>query len=127
MNMKKVSSKILALVMACAMLFSFAAPALAAGVSHSHEDEDKTIPYVSLGDSMTNGYGLPGYVHGSGVETYGENSYANQFAAWLGADEHTQLAMSAVRVEDLLWLLTLDYNDAEAINVLAELDRKSVV
>ena len=126
MKMKKVSSKILALVMACAMLFSISAPALAAGITHQHEDGDKTIHYVSLGDSMTNGYGLPGYELNSGVETYADVSYANQFADWLeetsGATvDHAQLAMSGIRVEDLHWLLELDYNDAEAIAVIAEL------
>ena len=126
MNMKKVSSKILALVMACAMLFSISAPALAAGVSHSHEDEEKVIHYVSLGDSMSNGYGLPGYLHNSGVETYGVDSYANQFATWLEKNvadvvDHAQLAMSGIRVEDLHWLLELDYNDANAIAVIEEL------
>ena len=109
--MKKVSSKILALVMACAMLFSFAAPALAAGVSHSHED----IHYVSIGDSMTNGYGFEGYEQGTddidffnGVGVYGEGSYALQFEEYLkqyGDVEHTKLAVSALRAEDLLYLL----------------------
>lgn len=72
------------------------------------------VKYVSLGDSMTNGYGLPGYDRNSGVEDYGYNSYANQFAEEVGA-EHARLAMSAMRAEDLHWILELDYNDADAI------------
>ena len=32
------------------------------------------IKFVSLGDSMTNGYGLEGYNHNSGVEDYGTGS-----------------------------------------------------
>ena len=75
---------------------------------------ESTLKYVSLGDSMTNGYGLDGYDGNTGCYDYGEESYANQFAKYLGA-EHTQLAMSAMRAEDLHWLLELDYTDAEAI------------
>ena len=113
MNMKKVSSKILALVMACAMLFSFAAPALAAGIDSISQDEK--IHYVSIGDSMTNGYGFEGYEQGTenidffnGEGVYGEGSYALQFEEYLkqyGDVEHTKLAVSALRAEDLLYLL----------------------
>ena len=83
-----------------------------------------TIHYVSLGDSMTNGYGLPGYDANSGVEDYGNGSYANQFADWLveagyaGEVDHAQLAMSGIRAEDLHWLLELDYNDQAAIDLI---------
>ena len=73
--------------------------------------------YVSLGDSMTNGYGLPGYNHNSGVADYGEGSYANTFAQWLDAN-HAQLAMSGIRTEDIHWLLELDYEDPAAIALI---------
>ena len=109
--MKKVSSKILALIMAVAMLFSLAAPAFAAADAHQHDD----IKYVSIGDSMTNGYGFEGYEQGTdaidffnGVGVYGEGSYALQFEDYLkqyGDVEHTKLAVSALRAEDLLYLL----------------------
>jgi len=103
------------------------------------EKKDKLI-YASIGDSMTNGYGLEGYDGESGIMNYGNNVYANQFAAWLAgytgdiADDqtvfvgddgtvtvdHRQLAMSGMRSEDLAWLLQLDYKnltDAEIKNI----------
>jgi len=96
------------------------------------EKKDKLI-YASIGDSMTNGYGLEGYDGESGIMNYGINTYANQFAAWLagmatnpdgsytilddqtvftgtnGTVDHRQLAMSGMRSEDLAWLLQLDW------------------
>ena len=102
--------KILSIVLALAMIVSLVPATVFA------ESGGETIKYVSLGDSMTNGYGLPGYDGDTGVEDYGTASYANQFAAWLGENtEHARLAMSAMRAEDLHWLLELDYNDPEAI------------
>ncbi|MBR4852335.1 MAG: hypothetical protein IKV01_01890, partial [Clostridia bacterium] len=85
-------------------------------------NKEGPVNYVSLGDSMTNGYGLDGYNGNTGVEDYGEKSYANEFAAWLGADtNHAQLAMSAMRAEDLHWLLEVDYNDPAVENVINEM------
>ena len=103
--------KILSMILALAMIVSLVpAAAFAQGA------EREPVKYVSLGDSMTNGYGLPGYDGDTGVEDYGKESYANQFAAWLGEDtEHARLAMSAMRAEDLHWLLEFDYNDADAV------------
>ena len=81
------------------------------------------VNYVSLGDSMTNGYGLDGYNHNSGVEDYGTGAYPNQFAEWL-EDEYncfvndSQLAMSGIRTEDIHWLLEFDYNSEEQVNIL---------
>ncbi len=90
------------------------------------ENKD-VIRYVSVGDSMTNGYGFSGYLQdehdahfnengetgydfflGKGV--YGEGSYALQFEDWLrettGAEvEHTKLALSAQRAEEVLYYL----------------------
>ncbi len=76
--------------------------------------KDDALNYVSLGDSMTNGYGMPGYDGNTGVEDYGNGSYANLFATEYGLN-HAQLAMSAMRAEDLHWLLELDYENADAI------------
>ncbi|MBR5134171.1 MAG: hypothetical protein IKV35_01085 [Clostridia bacterium] len=79
----------------------------------------KTLKYVSLGDSMTNGYGLTNYDN-NGYLTYGEEAYPNQFADWLVsagyADEveHTQLAMSAMRAEDLHYILEFPVDNADA-------------
>ena len=91
------------------------------------EETSEPRVYVSIGDSMTNGYGLDGYDGESGIMNYGNDVYANQFAAWLagyegaikddqtvftgtnGTVDHRQLAMSGLRAEDLAWLLQLDY------------------
>ena len=107
----------IAMVLVISMLFSiFPTAVFAAGVEGKTE-----INYVSLGDSMTNGYGLTGYDGNTGVEDYGKGSYANLFAQWLVAEgyaenvNHAQLAMSAMRAEDLHWLLELDYNNPAAI------------
>lgn len=110
--------KMISCVLVALMTFSACATVFAA----SPETPLAELKYVSLGDSMSNGYGLDGYDGNTGVEDYGEDSYANQFANWLAGDggyasavDHTQLAMSAMRAEDLHWLLELDYNDAEQV------------
>ena len=128
MNFRNKKIKALSIFMSLLMLVSVIAPAVSA-TEHTHESVDITkepIKYVSLGDSMTNGYGLDGYKLNSGVETYGEKSYANQFADWLAQDtktkvDHAQLAMSGMRVEDLHWLLELDYDNPEVIDVIETL------
>ena len=87
------------------------------GVAFASEPETKK--YVSLGDSMTNGYGLEGYDHNSGVADYGTRAYPNQFAENLKKlgykVDHAQLAMSGIRTEDIHWLLEFDYNDPDAV------------
>lgn len=100
-------------------------------VAFAAEEEEKPLVYVSIGDSMTNGYGLPGYDGESGIMNYGNNVYANQFAAWLAGYEgtikdnqvvfegskrtvdHRQLAMSGMRAEDLHWILDFDHSNAD--------------
>ena len=132
MNFRNKKIKALSIFMSLLMLLSVITPAVSATELDKHEhheghEEKGEINYVSLGDSMTNGYGLPGYQLNSGVETYGNDSYANKFAEWLEdagcADKvnHAQLAMSGMRVEDIHWLLELDYNDENAIAVIEEL------
>ena len=137
MKVKNISFKLISLVMTFAMLFGMSATTISAvadGIddvfAKTDKDGDGTIKYVSIGDSMTNGYGFDGYnqdkhtvdrdtthvtpddynfFDGTGV--YGEGSYANQFANWLELSgkkvEHTKLAMSAFRAEDLNVLLGL--------------------
>ena len=76
------------------------------------------INYVSLGDSMTNGYCFTGYNQGSisdnqfktGDGVYGVDAYPNLFAEWLEEEtgktvNHSKLAVSAMRAEDLNYLL----------------------
>ena len=125
---KKLFTKVLAVAIAMIMMLSVCAPMVAAtgDDAHDHAEKKDNLNYVSLGDSMSNGYGLPGYELNSGVEDYGDKSYANLFADWLEENvannvDHAQLAMSGIRVEDLHWLLELDYNDQEAIDLIAEL------
>lgn len=114
---KKAFRSALAVLLAFCLMFSTVGTALAAGTAGGNDPETGKVSkknYVSLGDSMTNGYGLPGYDGNTGVEDYGYGSYANQFAEHYGFN-HAQLAMSAMRAEDLHWLLELDYEDEEAI------------
>ena len=84
------------------------------------------VKYVSLGDSMTNGYGFvgynqdgdqgPGYDFLAGKGVYGEGSYALQFEEYLAevykdrGVKHTKLALSALRAENLLYLLGINDN-----------------
>ena len=63
----------------------------------------KTVRYVSLGDSMTNGLGLPGYKNGGYLEV-APDAYPAQVAAHYSW-ELTQLATSGMRAEDLHYIL----------------------
>ena len=108
MNFKKMSAKALSVFMSLLMIFSVVAPAVsAADWEHAHVHGDKEeLNYVSLGDSMTNGFGLFGYdyeFHADGSEhtaecdctdyktwTYGngymqevKDAYPSRFAAYL--------------------------------------------
>ncbi len=112
--MKTVSNKIcrcvLSVTLAICMVLGMAMTALATEVT------EKEINYVSIGDSMTNGYCFEGYEQGSadidffnGVGVYGEGAYPLQFEEWLEGQgytvNHTKLASSAMRAEDLNYLL----------------------
>ena len=110
----------LALALALILLLGLIAPALAAEVEPPRQ-------YVALGDSMSNGYGLNGYflsLHDDGTEcidgsctlsheSVGVNGLLQtDTSAWpsLFAGEQglalTQLSMSGLRAEDVLYLLT---------------------
>ena len=128
--LKKAFRSVVSFAVVLCLLLGMSGNALAVLAADLNKDpdvnKDGKINYVSLGDSMSNGYGLPGYELNSGVETYGTVSYANQFEQWLeqetGAEvDHAQLAMSGIRAEDLHWLLELDYNDQEAIALIQTL------
>ena len=120
--------RILAIILTIAMVISM----VPAAVAHELDfGNDNTLVYVSIGDSMTNGYGLEGYDGESGIMNYGKDVYSNQFAAYLagykgeiaddqtvftganGTVDHRQLAMSGMRAEDLAWLLNLNCTDDE--------------
>ena len=115
-------SKILVLVMTFAMLMSAFTPTLAVfaeelnSLEQPVETEKETLNYVSIGDSMANGYGFEGYLQGEaghrfyeGFGTYGAGAYPLQFEEYLieqGYDvNHTKLALSAMTPEYLLYLL----------------------
>ena len=129
--------RLLAFVLALTMVVSIL-PVSVFATDTAPEATKGPLVYVSIGDSMTNGYGLEGYDGESGIMNYGNNVYANQFAAWLagyegtiaddqtvftgtnGTVDHRQLAMSGMRSEDLAWLLQLDYKnmtESEIANV----------
>ena len=118
MKLRQISFKLVSLVMVLAILFSVSATTISAAaqsIEHDHTEEntDEKI-YVSLGDSMTNGYGLPGY------EEWNENTqdfdnyfgflvntpdaYPNQVAEAFGWDL-IQLATSGLRADDIYYLL----------------------
>ncbi len=111
--MRTFFKRTVALLISFCMMFSVIGATFAINASEPGNDAKK---YVSLGDSMTNGYGLPGYDGDMGCYDYGHVSYANQLAAYYGF-EHSPLAMSAMRVEDLHWLLEFDYTDEEAVAI----------
>ena len=115
-----------AVVMLC-MLFSIFAPTILAASDleiTSNEKAETVEPgskgelnYVSIGDSMTNGYCFDGYEQGDytfkdfldGNGVYGKDAYPLQFEKDLENKgytvNHTKLALSALRAEDLLFLL----------------------
>ena len=115
----------LSLMLVFCMLISMAPAAFAVEVKDGNENGK--IDYVSIGDSMANGYGFVGYEqgnnpHDSGTydfiedeNVYGAGAYPLQFEDYLteqGYDvNHTKLAPSGLLAEDLIWLL--DDNVAE--------------
>jgi len=73
------------------------------------------LKYVALGDSSTNGYGLDGYDR-EGANVWGflqevPNAYPAKVAEHYGWDL-TQLAMSGLRAEEVLYLLTYGSENA---------------
>ena len=109
-RMKNLLKKGTSLMLTFAMLMGLCSTGFATG------ETKEPLNYVSLGDSMTNGFCFDGYRQSditidefkAGEGVYGEESYANQFAEHLGKTydvNHAKLAVSALRAEDLLFLL----------------------
>ncbi len=90
--------------------------------------EIDVINYVSIGDSMSNGLGLEGYDNTDNPDSYNDgrngfleiapDAYPAIFAAWLQDNKgpsvkvnHTQLATSAARAEDIYYMLTRGTDD----------------
>ena len=132
MNLKKVSAKVLSVVMALAMMLAVCAPAILAATEET--EGKKELNYVSLGDSMTNGLGHDGYWNNGYLEE-APVTYAAKLAAWLAgvADSSkftenadgtvtfngdkaivnwVQLATSAARAEDLHYILEVGKTNA---------------
>lgn len=142
---RKFLLKVLALSLVLINLLSIATPAITELIPGKHSDgiktENREINYVSLGDSMTNGYGLSGY-DTCGYLEIAKDAYPARFSAWLagfdgeisngqtkfegtkGTVNLTQLATSGMRAEDLRYVLEVgtenekeaDYYTASLIN-----------
>ena len=84
----RIGSSLTVMMLVFTMCFGMAVTTVSAAAStraeYIYENNGKdSLVYVSIGDSMTNGYGLEGYDGMSGIANYANESYANQFAAWL--------------------------------------------
>ena len=139
MKFTRMHMKVLSFILALSMLLTLCTPVAWAvddgnsvinqgsGGSSTPAPADNVLNYVSIGDSMTNGYGFDGYNQGNKDDlngnghydddynffedrnVYGAGSYALQFEEYLTGKgynvTHTKLASSALRAEDLLYLL----------------------
>ena len=122
--MKNIFKRATALMLSLLMVFSVCSTALivyaeTGSGTGSSKPQSETIKYVSIGDSMTNGYGFTGYnqdmhtinrdeVHLTedvynffdGTNVYGKGSYALQFEEFLkgiyGADRESVSACADV-------------------------------
>ena len=117
--LKKTFRAALSLLLVFSLLLGVSANGLVVLAEGNDEASQKgTLNYVSLGDSMTNGYCFTGYNQGSitaeqflaGNGVYGNDAYPNLFKVWLEENtgktvNHSQLAVSAMRAEDLNYLL----------------------
>ena len=136
MNFKRILVLVMALVMmvsACAPAIHAASDAVAHEHSHSSKtDAKKELNYVSIGDSMTNGLAMDGYdaKGNNGFLELAPEAYPAQIAAWLAGLKDTanyqengtkfvfdgpnakvsltQLATSAARAEDALYMLQVN-------------------
>ena len=120
--LKKTFRAALSLLLVFSLLLGVSANGLVVLAEGNDEASQKgTLNYVSIGDSMTNGYGFEGYNQDGhvwdydeydffkGINVYGDGSYALQFENYLagkGYDvNHTKLALSGLRAEDVAFLL----------------------
>ncbi len=125
-NLKGFGRSFTAVVVLLCMLFSILAPTvLAASDDHAAAEKpgiaagslaikDKDN-YVSLGDSVSGGYGLENV----------KNSYTYQFAEQIGAKKHTPLSVNGMRAEDLLFVLNLKYSETSVKNFFNNANGKS--
>ena len=114
--MKKGNQKIFRSFTAMLLVICMMVGLCPASFAMTVNSDDGIINYVSLGDSMTNGYGLDGYETEEGLNVNGflqqvPESYPVLFKNWLQETtgnevELTQLATSALRAEDFAYILT---------------------
>ena len=115
-NLSKMLRSALALLLAFSMVVGYV-PTVAFAAPYVG-----TLNYVSIGDSMTNGYGFVGYnqdQHTEGYDffqdqmVYGTDAYPLQFEEYLEEQNpgfqvnHTKLALSGLRAEDVAFLLDM--------------------
>ena len=110
-SMRNLLKKSTSMLLVFAMLLGMCSTAFAAGAKNAAPKKT----YVSLGDSMANGYGLNGYEDENGKNVNGyrvpvEESYPAIFAKMFGF-EHVPMAISAMRAEDLHFILEFDYEN----------------
>ncbi len=141
MNFKKLTKSVFSLLMVSVMLLSVCSPVISAvgDIEHLHKDNagEGKLHYVSLGASNTNGYGHHGYLDDeiyedplaaskANMNDYGyDKSPTNAYPALIkdalaektGREvELHQLAISSMRVEEVLWLLDDTYTPDEYMN-----------
>lgn len=111
--------KFVAVLVSVTLVLGLNPTAAFATTGEGEEGEQKTINYVSIGDSMTNGYCFTGYNQGGstgdsydfleGVGVYGSGAYPLQFEEYLEGQgyevNHTKLAPSATLAGDLWYVL----------------------
>ena len=84
---RKVRDGIIASVLTFVLAFGMVPVAFAAPADADEAEGDDPIVYVSIGDSMTNGYGLDGYDGESGVANYANGTYGNSVTGEFGTLE----------------------------------------
>ncbi|MBQ7133053.1 MAG: hypothetical protein IJO20_01005 [Ruminococcus sp.] len=96
--MKKLFKQSIAIVIVLCLLVGMRPAVFAA-------ETEKKVKYISFGDSMANGYGLTGYGDVNGYLEESPDAYPYKLAEHFGWDLTHQLAMSAMRAEDLHYIL----------------------
>ncbi|MBQ8577412.1 MAG: carboxypeptidase regulatory-like domain-containing protein, partial [Clostridia bacterium] len=119
---------ILSVSLVVCMLMSMSVTAWA-GIFAADTDDDGKVKYVSIGDSVTNGFGMTGYKYDDGTNVYGyrretPTAYPAMIKEKLedtfgeGNVELDQLAISNFRMEELHYMLDDDYEgDAYMVRV----------
>lgn len=109
----------LCLMLAAMLALGTCVTAFAEEMGEEPAETKETLNYVSIGDSMTNGYCFTGYSQKSATDTsydflkgegvYGDGAYPLQFQAYLEGVgynvNHTKLAPSATLAGDLWYVL----------------------